>query len=62
MNNAAESTATHELVLIDPETGEEEELVCFGSLESMSEHAADMVEQAQDDGYDIPWIRVQPAA
>jgi hypothetical protein len=62
MTNAAKPTATHELVLIDPETGEEEELVCLGSLESMSEAAADMVEQAQDDGYDIPWIRVQPAA
>lgn len=50
-----------ELIVIDPESGEEDELLCTGTMDEMSEHAAQVVEQATDDGYDVPWLRVQPA-
>lgn len=51
-----------ELVMIDPETGEEQELLASGGFERMSEAAAEVYQWAEDDGEDLPWLRVQPAA
>ena len=49
-----------ELIEIDPKTGNQE-LVATGTMDRMTETAAEMIEQAEDDRYDIPWIRIQPA-
>lgn len=51
-----------ELVVIDRETGEEEELMGIGSLQSLERLRDSTYEQAEDDGYDIPWMRIQPAS
>lgn len=49
----------YELIEIDQATGEEE-LVGYGSMEELSSRAAEKVEQAEDDGYDTPRLRIQP--
>lgn len=52
--------ATFELINIDQQTGEED-LLATGTMDAMIEAMEDTAQQAEDDGYDQPWMRIQAA-
>lgn len=51
----------YELIEINPETGEEDQLICQGNWDDLETAMDEAVEAAEDDGYDTPWLRIQPA-
>lgn len=50
-----------ELIEIDTVTGEEE-FVITGTMRVLEEHRDYMIDQADEDGYDCPWIIIRRAS